>query len=163
MSHPATLSHHTRATWRAVAAACKPMTQAQIERHPSVAAACRRAHDTALRALIRLCDRGHLVHDSAALTLRRYWWGATCLLPAGEVDLPRHLTAADATRALPRTAIDPAASVWRDIATPMRAGGMDFRAHPSRRGDRLHYPDGRVVRLATPVLSTTDVEELEAA
>lgn len=148
MSHAKPLRLHVLTTWRVIAAVGKPMSLSKLERHPTVAEACERAHDSCLRALIRLCERGHLVHDGAGLPHRKFWWGTTCLLPSGEAEHPRFATAADAARALPRTAFLPVTNPLTQRATPLRSGGMDFRTCPSRRGTRLHFQDGQVTQLA---------------
>lgn len=135
--------------WRLVASAGHPLCFEHIAEHPSVAAACRQAHASCMHVLARLCHLSHLVNDGAPAHRRAFWWGPSCVVPAGEQDYPRFRTAADAARALPRTRLLPVARPLDSVALPLRPGCLDFLAHPSRRGDRLFFRDGSVVPLAS--------------
>lgn len=139
--------------WRLIASSGHPLCVEHIQEDPTVDATCRKAHASCLRTLARLCALGHLVHDGTALHRRAFWWGPTCLVPAGEPDYPRFHTAADAARALPRTRLVAVARPLDAVALPLRPGSQDYLAHPSRRGDRLFFRDGSVVPLvsATPL------------
>ena len=138
--------------WRLIASSGHPLCVEHIQTDPGVSAACRKAHASCLRTLGRLCTLGHLVNDGAALHCRAFWWGPTCIVPAGEPDYPRFRTAADVTRALPRTRIDPVARPLEALRLPLRPGCQDYLAHPSRRGNHLFYRDGRVTTLPAVAL-----------
>lgn len=135
--------------WRLIANTGHPLCVEHIQYHPKVAAACRKAHASCLHVLARLCQLSHLVNDGAPVHRRAFWWGPTCIVPAGERDYPRFHTAADATRALPRTRLIPVVRPLDSVALPLRPGSMDFLAHPSRCGDRLFFRDGSVLLLSS--------------
>lgn len=141
-SASASLRPVARLVWRLVASTGHPLCLEHIHEDPDVTAACRQAHDSCQRVLMRLCELGHLVHDGGAAYSRAFWWGPGCVLPAGEPDYPRFHTSADTARALRRMRLAPVESPLDKVALPVRPGCQDFRAHPSRRGDRLVFRDG---------------------
>lgn len=142
---------------RAVSGYESPCDEDDLRDVPGVIEACRAARTSLRVALLELCSEHCLQHDSAPVRSRRYWIGAVSRAPS---DIPRTPLPVDASVALPRTRrVELSASVL-ERPTPVRADGLEFLKYPSRRGDLLHYRDGRITDLAGNLVGRRDQQSL---
>jgi hypothetical protein len=105
---------------------------------------CRSAHTRVKTGLDKLAEAGFLFRDSAGL----YWFAAGCKAPEGCRIPLWALNQQTSNLAGPRVYV---AKAMPDDDTPesftKQGSRFDYLRHPSRRGDRLYYSDGRVTDL----------------
>lgn len=139
------MASHTRLLWRCVAEVGEPVTQAELARRTRAPQVCAAAHVQMITALNNLVACGYLASNGARGSARTFWFGQHCRTPTGELPLAPWLPPVDASRAAPRQM--PMQGLWLPTTIPLRPGAEDWRRHPSRMGNRLHYPDGRIEHL----------------
>lgn len=143
------MSHHVlppflRELWTAVARIGKPGTPNDYRRDPQIASILSDYHESVRPALDRLASGGFLRLASEGGWQQRYWWSTACKVPFG-CEAPGTPLAAGAERAAVRTIVPAAMPDDRTpLMRPMGGPAFDFLQHPSRRGNRLVYRDGRV-------------------
>ena len=147
------LSPYMTEIWIAVADAGKAMTPGECKRLPVIAEILRRYHGQVRHALDKLSEEGYLRRSVRCGGFTPHFWvSEACRVPSGRA---APLSAAP-EKAAPEKA-PPAGgrkfvnSLMPTDTTPLHEpmGGpaFDFRQWPSRRGNRLHFRDGRITDL----------------
>jgi hypothetical protein len=132
--------------WRSIAAVARPLTMAEARDLDGVADAIAQAHSKLTTIVFNLVQGGYLTTDGAGRLQATFWFGQHCKLPEGEGDMPRYARPVDSSRAAPRGP-GPAGNFDAPEYRSLRPDAYDYLKHPSRRGDRLYYRDGRVTDL----------------
>lgn len=134
--------------WCAVTRIGKPQHIADYRHDASIRNICREHHSHLRAGLERLAEEGYLRRASGGTQIHaRYWWTSECRIPGG-CFAPGAAQPAGVELATARRHVNAVMPIDRTpLMAPMGGPAFDFAQHPSRRGDRLHYRDGRVTDL----------------
>lgn len=132
--------------WRCVVQMAEPVNPQRLAAETLARQHCDDEHQQLLPVLRRLVDLRYLACNDERGNAALFWFGPHNRVPDGErrpivYEQRAHAVAAE------RFVADP--TPWIEPAKPLcdRAEGLEFLQHPSRRGDRLYWRDGRITDL----------------
>lgn len=139
------LAKHTLAIWHIVVGYGRPVRVSELRDNPEALAVERASHRKIGDVVKNLTMLGYLSSDGRGVNRASYWFGENCKCPAGVARPQAWKPFVDSSVATAR--VFTWDGFYETEPIPMRPGAEDYRNYPSRVGDRLVYPDGRITRL----------------
>lgn len=133
--------------WRLVAGVGRAQMTGEYRRDKEIASLCREYHSSVREGLDKLAEHGFLRTSLEGAFQPKYWFSTECRVPMG-CQAPGAALPAGTERAGARKHVNAVMPIdTTPLHKPMNGERFEFAKHPSRRGDRLHYRDGRVTDL----------------